>query len=214
MWFMYYRCLLLVFLSLAPKSTYAKNCLLFLHHLNHWKEQRLPVMELLKHSIYSFNEEMGEQLFATLGHTVVNDNHQCRLSQLHEAFQAQPYLQAVVASSHEQAQLEESHNSHSSNASFPAELAKLTHYLQTAFLKFQDDSWRPLAGKVAKGKSFAKAGSQYGGPIPLPASLFPHLQPKLSLTLPQQQVPLCSACWKMWRSNFKWTSALSTLFQN
>jgi hypothetical protein len=54
---------------------YAKNCLLFLHHINHWKEQGLPVMELLKHLIYSFNEEMGEQLFTTLGCTVLNNNH-------------------------------------------------------------------------------------------------------------------------------------------
>lgn len=75
MWFLYYCHLLLVFLSLAPQSMYAKNCLLFLHHINHWKEQGLPVMELLKHLIYSFNEEMGEQLFTTLGCTVLNNNH-------------------------------------------------------------------------------------------------------------------------------------------
>jgi hypothetical protein len=90
-------------------------------------------MELLTNSIYSFNKEMGEQLFVTLGCTVLNNNHQCRLSQLCEAFQAQPNLQAVVASSCEQAHLEELH-SHSSNALFPVELAKLTHFLQTTFL--------------------------------------------------------------------------------
>jgi hypothetical protein len=76
MWFLLFLSLL-VFLSLAPNSMYSKNCLLFLHQLHHWKEQALPISTILKHSIYSFNEEMGELCFAMLGRTVLGDNHQC-----------------------------------------------------------------------------------------------------------------------------------------
>jgi len=135
------------------------------------------VVSLLKHSIFSFNEEMGELQFATLGHTVLGDNHQCHLTKLRDAFQAQPYLQAVAADSQVQTGMESSPAAHTSNSSFPAELTRLKHLLKRTFGDMKDGNWRPRSGSVLKAKSFSRVGSVYSGPVPLPASLFSRKRP-------------------------------------
>jgi hypothetical protein len=87
------------------------------------------------------------------------------MSQLCKDFQAQPYLQAVVASSWQKAQLEQLDNSQMPLSQW--NLAKLLHFLQISFLQLHDDTHHPLSGRVFRAASFAKTGSQYTGSLPL-----------------------------------------------
>ena len=48
----------------------------------------------LSSSIYSFNEEVGEVMFAQLARTVLGDTDQSSLAKLQEAYKAQPYVAA------------------------------------------------------------------------------------------------------------------------
>jgi hypothetical protein len=85
-----------VFLGLAPKGQYTRSCLLYLHLLNHWKDNNLPLYTHLQHSIYSLNEEVGEMTFAQLAHTVLGDTDLSSMAKLREAYKAQPYVGAVT----------------------------------------------------------------------------------------------------------------------
>jgi hypothetical protein len=156
MWFLYYRHLLLVFLSLHPKGTYAKNCLLFLHQLHHWKCNELPIIDILERSIYSFNEEMGETTFATLGRTVISDNDRCSLDKLRFSFQAQPYVQASVAASQSAAGDTAPPVQHVSTDHFPQELLVVKQQLGLLFTSLIDASYRPLDSSILKQQSFVK----------------------------------------------------------
>jgi hypothetical protein len=97
--------------------------------------KNLSIYTHLKHSIYLFNEEVGEMTFAQLDRTVLGDTDKSSMSKLREAYQAQPYIGAVSQ--------ECTTDTHSSVSDFPQEAQAVKKHLLQKTADLANGEWRP-----------------------------------------------------------------------
>jgi hypothetical protein len=167
LWFLHFRRLVLIFLSLSPNGLYSKGTILYLHLINHWRTHNLDIFQHLQSSIFSFDEEYGEASLAVLARSVITDADQSTFSKLQASYQAQPFISA--STSHQQPSASQCHPS---NSDYGPELLLVENFLSNLISQIGDSSLWPYSATILKKKSFLASEAEHTLDLPLEPNIF------------------------------------------